>query len=150
VLHPAPVHHLDFLDVLGILLGILFTIAKLDAQGRKATDFPHVAATDFQRWQTWTTSIYRIGAAACFFRVLFHQGWALYTGRHLPSALVAPLGLRLPALLVDLLFLAALIATFVRSGRARTLRRELGIVLSPVPAPSPAAGEDDAKDTDKS
>jgi hypothetical protein len=58
------VHHLDFFDILAILLGIMFTIAKLDAQGRKAPDFPHVAEPAFERWRTWTTSIYRLGSAA--------------------------------------------------------------------------------------
>lgn len=137
-------HHLDFLDVCGILLGILFTVAKLDTQGRKAIDFAHVPVAEFERWRLWTTSIYRLGSSACFFRVIFHQGWALYLGRQMPTGPVAPRSLMLPALIVDLLFFAALVATFVRAGRARKLRRELGIVLAPVPVvPTPSGDEDE-------
>ena len=73
-------HHLDFLDICAILLGILFTVAKLDTQGRNASDFPHVKPEDFERWRSWTTSIYRLGSGVCFLRVIFHQGWALLLG----------------------------------------------------------------------
>jgi hypothetical protein len=140
---PPPVHYLDFLDICGILLGISFTIAKLDAQSRKASDFAHVPGEDFERWREWTASIYRLGSGACFFRVIFHQGWALYLSRQVVTGPAAPLPMRLSALTVDVLFLAALGATFVRAGRARALRRELGIVLSPA-RPQPPTPEDDA------
>lgn len=114
------------------MLGIGFTVAKLDAQGRKAEAFPHVTRTDFERWQKWTVSIYRLGSSMCFVRVLFHQGWALYLARHPVSGPAAPASFRYAALGVDVLFLLILTATFIRSSRARQLRRELGIVLSPV------------------
>lgn len=135
-------HHLDFLDICAILLGILFTIAKLDAQGRSSSNFEHVPAQDFERWRTWTMSIYRLGSAACFIRVLFHQGWAFYLSRQPLTGPVfngeggaelraLPRSLMIPPLLVDAAFLALLVATFIRANRARGLRRELGIVLSP-------------------
>jgi hypothetical protein len=148
------VHHLDFLDICAILLGISFTIAKLDAQGRKAEGFPHVRIVDFERWREWTVSIYRLGSGVCFLRVLFHQGWALYLGRQTltpapgqnPAA--APLSLMYPALAMDAVFLAVLAATFIRGSRARALRRELGIVLAPLTPQQAAAlapDDDDAK-----
>jgi hypothetical protein len=138
------VHHLDFLDICAILLGIMFTIAKLDAQGRKAENFPHVPPASFERWRDWTTSIYRLGSGVCFARVVFHQGWALYLSRHPVTTPAAPKALVVPALLMDALFVGVLIATFVRSSRARALRRELGIVLTPLsPQQAAAVAPDD-------
>jgi len=149
------VHYLDFLDICAILLGISFTIAKLDAQSRKASSFPQVPAVDFERWQTWTTSIYRLGSSMCFVRVLFHQGWALYLSRHpmAPAPGANPAAVRpalmYPALAVDLLFLTVLALTFIRSSRARALRRELGIVLSPLtPQQAAALAADKESETD--
>ena len=131
-------HHLDFLDICAILLGISFTIAKLDAQGRKAENFPQVRPADFERWRSWTLSIYRLGSGICFLRVIFHQGWALYLGRHAitpapgmnPAAV--PPGLMYPAMAFDAVFLITIAVTFIRGSRARALRRELGIVLAPL------------------
>jgi hypothetical protein len=142
------VHHLDFFDILAILLGIMFTIAKLDAQGRKAADFPHVAEQDFERWRGWTTSIYRLGSALCFLRILFHQGYAFWVSRQPMTGRVftengqqlqaLPPHLIYPGLAMDVLFLGAVAITFVRANRARALRRELNIVLSPM-SPQQAA-----------
>lgn len=138
-------HYLDFLDICAILLGISFTIAKLDAQGRKASSFPQVAEADFERWQTWTTSIYRLGSSMCFLRVLFHQGWAVYLSQHplAPAPGANPAAVRpslmYPAMAIDLVFLAVLGLTFVRASRARALRRELGIVLAPLTPQQAAA-----------
>ena len=137
-------HHLDFLDIVAILLGIAFTIAKLDAQGRKAENFPHVPPASFERWRDWTTSIYRLGSTVCFARVVFHQGWAIYLSRNPVTTPGAPKALVIPALLMDGLFVGVLIATFIRSSRARNLRRELGIVLSPLnPQQAAAVARDD-------
>ena len=130
--------YLDFLDIVAILLGISFTIAKLDAQGRKAESFPQVAAAEFERWRDWTVSIFRLGSTLCFARVLFHQGWSIYIRRHPASGPAAPLSMRLPAMAMDALFLGVLAATFIRASRARALRRELGIVLTPL-SPQQAA-----------
>jgi hypothetical protein len=145
------VHHLDFIDICAILLGILFTIAKLDAQGRKHENFPHVPEGEFERWRSWTTSIYRLGAAGCFVRVLFHQGWAIYLGQNPVSTPAAPKSLVIPALLIDAAFFAILVSTFLRAARARALRRELGIVLSPMTPQQIAAtsDKDDGGDKDR-
>lgn len=141
--YTRPVHYLDFLDICAILLGIFFTIAKLDAQGRKAENFPHVPPAEFESWRTWTTSIYRLGSGVCFLRVIFHQGWAMYLSRNPVTTPAAPKALVVPALAVDLLFLTVVALTFVRASRARKVRRELGIVLSPMTPQQAAAVEDD-------
>lgn len=140
-------HHLDFLDIVAILLGILFTIAKLDAQGRKAEAFPQVPVAEFERWRGWTTSIYRLGSTLCFARVVFHQGWAIYLAQNPVQGPAAPRALVVPAMIMDALFLGAVVSTFFRAGRARKLRRELGIVLQPL-TPQQAAAV--ARDDDRS
>ena len=138
-------HFLDFLDICALLLGISFTIAKLDAQSRKASAFPQVLEADFERWRDWTVSIYRLGSGMCFARVLFHQGWALYLSRHpmAPAAGANPAAVRpslmYPAMALDLVFLTVLALTFIRASRARALRRELGIVLAPLTPQQAAA-----------
>jgi hypothetical protein len=133
------VDSLDFpQDVVAILLGISFTVAKLDAQGRKASGFPNVAPADFERWRNWTVSIYRLGSTLCFARVLFHQAWSLYQARHPVPGPVAPLAMRYTGAAMDLVWLGVVAATFIRASRARALRRELGIVLSPL-SPAQAA-----------
>ena len=134
-------HHLDFFDICAILLGILFTVAKLDTQGRKSVDFPHVQPEPFERWRSWTTSIYRLGSAACFLRVIFHQAWAVYLSRQPMTGPIfkgargeqlqaLPKSLMIPPLILDVVFLGLVAATFIRAARARALRRELNIVLA--------------------
>ena len=146
--------HLDFLDICAILLGISFTIAKLDAQGRNASNFPHVAPADFERWRNWTVSIYRLGSTLCFARFLFHQGWSFYMARHPAQGPAAPVPLRLAAMAMDAVWLGVVVATFIRGGRARALRRELGIVLAPLTPAQAAAlapeneGEDEGRAKD--
>jgi len=149
------VQGLDFpYGVIAIVLGILFMIAKLDTQGRKASDFAHVPTQDFEHWRNWTTSIYRWGAGACFLRVLFQQGWAYYVSRQTFTGPGVPASLRYPALLVDVLWLGLVAATFIRAGRARALRRELGIVLSPMTPrqqdATTSADDDEAADKNES
>ena len=137
-------HHLDFFDIVAILLGIMFTIAKLDAQGRKPGDFAHVPEAEFERWRLWTASIYRLGMTVCFLRVLFHQGWAIWLSRQVITTPAAPRSLMYPALAMDFIFVGVVVATFVRGGRARALRRALGIVLTPISKQQAAAlAEDD-------
>lgn len=145
-------HYLDFLDICAILLGISFTVAKLDAQGRSPAAFPNVPPEQFERWRAWTVSIYRLGSSVCFLRVIFHQGWAYYLAKHPVSAPAAPKSLVIPALLMDALFLGTVAATFIRGSRARALRQRLGIVLNPLTQKQAAAlapekeGEAAAKD----
>lgn len=136
--------YFDFQDVCSILLGISFTIAKLDAQSRKAGQFPHVAVADFERWRDWTVSIYRWGSSVCFLRILFHQAWSFYMARHPAVHGAAPPALRYPAMAMDLVWLVVLALTFIRGSRARARRRELGIVLAPLtPAQTAALAPDD-------
>ena len=136
---PRPVDHLDFYDICAILLGISFTIAKLDAQGRKAENFPAVAPADFEQWRLWTVAIYRLGSSVCFLRVLFHQLWVLYAARFPVTGPTYSKTQMLLPLAIDALFLGGVTSTFLRANRARARRRELGIVLSPLTPQQSAA-----------
>jgi hypothetical protein len=143
------VHHLDFFDICAILLGISFTIAKLDAQGRKASAFPQVPEAEFERWRNWTTAIYRLGSSVCFLRVVFHQAWALYLSYHPVTTPALPAALRYPPAAIDMLWLGVVVSTFFRASRARNLRRELGIVLAPLsPAQAAAMAPDNRDDSE--
>jgi hypothetical protein len=140
---------LDFYDIIAIVLGISFTIAKLDAQGRKAENFPSVAPADFEAWRLWTVSIYRLGMSACFLRVLFHQGWMLYMARQpVAGPGFSKAQVALP-MLVDALFIGVVTSTFFRGNRARARRRELGIVLTPLTPQQAAALAPETEDERK-
>lgn len=147
--------YFDFQDICSILLGISFTIAKLDAQSREAGKFPHVAPADFDRWRDWTVSIYRLGSSVCFLRILFHQGWSFYMARHPALNGAAPPAMRYPAMAMDIIWLGVLASTFIRGSRARARRRELGIVLVPLTPAQTAAlapeseSEDEARAKDE-
>jgi hypothetical protein len=152
--YTGAVSHLDFLDICAILLGIMYSIAKLDAQGRNSSNFPHVPEASFERWRLWTVSIYRLGAAGCFIRVLFHQGFMFWIGRH-PIVIppggtpgMLPPAYMYPPMLLDMAFLAIVASTFIRANRARALRRELGIVLAPLtPAQASALAANDSDES---
>jgi hypothetical protein len=121
----------DQYDIIAVILGVMFTLRKLDTQSRSAAQHPHVPPDDFERWQRQTVSAYTTGAYASFFRVVFHLGFMLYTKNHPLS----PMAFARTALLVDLVWLVATISTLIRAHYARELRKKLGIVLEK-PQPS--------------
>jgi hypothetical protein len=121
----------DQYDIIAVILGVMFTLRKLDTQSRDASQQPNVDPDDFTRWQRQTVAAYAPGMYASFFRVIFHFGYIRYAAHHPLS----PLAFGRVALLVDLIWLIATITTFIRANAARELRRKLGIVLEK-PAPS--------------
>ena len=123
---------MDSYDIIAVILGVMFTLRKLDAQGREAAQHPGVAAEDFERWQRQTVSAFVPGSYACFLRVIFHFGYMRYAAHHPLSQLAFA---RI-ALLVDLVWLVATVTTFIRAHAARELRKRLGISLDKqVPSP---------------
>ena len=121
---------MDQYDIIAVILGVMFTMRKLDTQSRDPSQQPNVSPEDFRRWQRQTVAAYVPGSYACFFRVIFHFGYMRYVAHHPLS----PRAFSRVALLVDLIWLVATITTFVRANAARELRRKLGIVLE---RPSP-------------
>ena len=116
---------MDQYDIIAVILGVMFTLRKLDTQSRDASQQPNVPPEDFARWQRQTTSAYAPGMYASFFRVIFHFGYIRYAAHHPLS----PQAFGRVALLVDLIWLVSVVTTFIRANAARELRRKLGIVL---------------------
>jgi hypothetical protein len=115
----------DQYDIIAVILGVMFTLRKLDTQSRDASQQPNVSPEDFARWQRQTAAAYAPGMYASFFRVIFHFGYIRYAAHHPLS----PQAFGRVALLVDLVWLVSVVTTFIRANAARELRRRLGIVL---------------------
>ena len=116
---------MDQYDIIAVILGVMFTLRKLDTQSRNAAEQPGVDPEDFRRWQRQTVAAYTPGAYASFARVLFHFFYIRYAAHHPLS----PLAFARVALLVDLVWLVSTISTLLRAHWARELRKKLGIVL---------------------
>jgi hypothetical protein len=119
---PSP----DFLDILAIILGVLYTLRKLDVAGRQAAHFPHVQPHEFEAWKSKQVAAYSLGSAACFLKIVVDFAFVGLVARHLEPTLV-----RLTGVSIDVAWLAALIVVFVRSAGARRLAARLGIRLGP-------------------
>ena len=116
---------MDQYDIIAVIVGVMFTLRKLDTQSRNAADQPNVPEEDFLRWQRQTVAAYIPGAYASFLRVVFHFGFLQYIKHHPLN----PLAFARVALLVDLVWLVSVISTLIRAHFARELRKKLGIVL---------------------
>ena len=116
---------MDQYDIIAVIVGVMFTMRKLDTQSRNPTQSPNVDPEDFLRWQRRSAAAYAPGAYASFFRVLFHFGFMRYAVHHpLP-----PLTFARVALLVDALWVGCTIYTLVNAHFAREMRKKLGISL---------------------
>ncbi len=116
---------MDQYDIIAVILGVMFTLRKLDTQSRNAAQQPGVDPEDFRRWQRQTAGAYAPGAYASFLRVVFHFLYIRYTAHH-P---ISPMAFARVALLVDLVWLVSVISTLIRAHYAREMRKRLGIVL---------------------
>ena len=115
----------DQYDIIAVIVGVMFTMRKLDTQSRNPTQSPNVDPEDFLRWQRRSAAAYAPGAYASFFRVLFHFGFMRYAVHHpLP-----PMTFARVALLVDALWLGCTIYTLINAHFAREMRKKLGISL---------------------
>lgn len=119
----------DTLDIVAIILGILFTIRKLDAQHRTNKEFPHVRPEEFSEWQSQEVGVYAAGMLACFGKMAFELGFGLLYLRHLPGdPYFDPLA-RTVGTTVDVTWLLVTLFTFYRALRMSKRRAELRIVL---------------------
>ena len=116
---------MDQYDIIAVIVGVMFTMRKLDTQSRSAVQSPNVAPDDFERWQRRSAAAYAPGAYASFFRVIFHFAFMRYTAHHpLP-----PLTFARVALLVDALWFVCVVYTLINAHFAREMRKKLGISL---------------------
>ena len=115
----------DQYDIIAVIVGVMFTMRKLDTQSRSAEQSPNVDPEDFRRWQRRSASAYAPGAYASFFRVIFHFGFMRYGAHHA----LPPLTFARVALVVDALWLGCTIYTLINAHFAREMRKKLGISL---------------------
>jgi len=130
----------DVFDILAIILGIWFTLRKLDAQSRQPEAFPHVAAPDFLAWREHEVSVYRAAVWACFGKVALDLTFTFFIAPGQDPRLVRAVGAT-----IDLSWLAVVIITLFRAHASRQVRRRLGIVLGGRPLP---VREDDSDPDD--
>ena len=111
-------------DLLALILGILFSLRQMDVSMRLKERYPAVSEADFTRWRDQTRRTYRIGAAACFGKILFDIVFAylLNHGLRVPFPVTATLGLSVVVLWMGLVGVAVW-----RTQKNHALARELGI-----------------------
>lgn len=114
----------DVLDILAVILGVLFTIRKLDAQRRAHKEFPHVDPKEFASWQSREVTVYTVGMFACFSKVLADQVFIRFLAEGLPATQVPRVGM-----LIDLSWILIMVVTFIRRAQMARLRTRLRIVL---------------------
>ena len=115
----------DQYDIIAVILGVMFTLRKLDTQSRNAAQHPGVDPEDFLGWQRQTASAYAPGAYASFAREILHVFFIFYLKHHpLSPKAYAHVGL-----MVDFVWLVSVVSTLIRAHWARELRKKLGIDL---------------------
>ena len=127
---------LDLFDILAVILGVLFTIRKLDAQRRETTEFPHIARDVFVDWQARETAAYSLGMFACFSKVFAKLAvvYVLYEQMSYRA-------LRLVGMSIDLTWLAIVVVTLYRAHQLSKEKQRLGIVLGGLMVPSDATAD---------
>jgi hypothetical protein len=125
---------IDLLDILAVILGVLYTVRKLDVSRREAKDFPAVPPERFEAWQRREARVYTVASWACLLKILLDPGTS-YLGllkllgqappaEHLPLVWVA-------GPVVDLSWVLVMVWTAVRAARSRRERAEIGVQLAP-------------------
>ena len=111
-------------DLLALILGILFSLRQMDVSMRLKERYPAVSEADFTRWRDQSRRTYRVGAAACFGKILFDIVFAylLNHGLRVPFPVTVTLGLSVVVLWMGLVGFAVW-----RTQKNHALARELGI-----------------------
>jgi hypothetical protein len=114
----------DPFDLIALVLGILFSLRQMDISLRQKERYPAVPAPEFDRWHQLARGAYRLGAWACFGKILLDIvfSFLLRRGLKLPFALQLGMGLAITVGCAIVVVLA-----LFRSRRAHALARELGI-----------------------
>ena len=114
----------DAFDIVAIILGVLFTIRKLDAQRRLHKEFSHVSPKDFEHWQRLETSVYQAAMMACFAKVLADWVFVYFFAGGLPVPTVRAVGAT-----IDVSWFAVMLVTLYRTRGLAKLRAQHRIVL---------------------
>ena len=114
------------LDIAAIILGILYSIRKIDVRRREPEEFPHVPSEDFLRWRAREAGAYSLASMACFAKLLLDYAFLYYAQR----AQLDPRVIRAVGASLFGAWLVMLIVGFIRARSARKLREALHIDLT--------------------
>jgi hypothetical protein len=109
--------------LLAVILGIIYTIRKLDVRRREPHEFPAVAPDDFRAWKHKELFAYNLASFACFLKVLIDV--AMLSLRDSISWNVV----RVVGATAFFGWVFALVASLLLGSSARKLRARLGIDL---------------------
>jgi hypothetical protein len=128
-----------FLYVVALILGIIYTIRKLDVRRREPEHFPHVNREAFLAWKQTELVAYNVAIFASFTMIFIDFGFSLLASRvGMNWNLVRVVGFSIFASWV-----AAVVWAMFRASAGRRLRAELGIDLAaPPPAEAPGGRSD--------
>ncbi len=115
---------LDVFDIVAVILGVIFTIRKLDAQRREPEEFAHVDREAFIAWRSRETFVYTVGMMACFAKVLAKTVVALFIAERMAFS-----DLRLLGAAIDIPWFVLVIYVLVAAYRLALRRAQLRIVL---------------------
>jgi tetratricopeptide (TPR) repeat protein len=114
----------DVLDIVAIILGVLFTIRKLDAQRRTPQEFSHVEPLAFNVWQRKEVSVYGAAMFASFGKVFADWGFLYFFAEGLPFRTTVAVGAT-----IDISWILVMVLTVVRSRQLLKLRTLHRIIL---------------------
>jgi hypothetical protein len=109
--------------LLAVILGIIYTIRKLDVRRRESSEFPKVNPDEFERWKKKELFAHNLASFACFLKVLIDIAMLSLRGSIDWSVV------RIVGGTAFFGWVLALVASLVLSSSARKLRDQLGIDL---------------------
>jgi hypothetical protein len=116
--------------IIPLILGVLYTVRKLDVRKRVPEDFPHVARADFERWRDAEASAYSLVSVASFAKVLLDYAFMYLAQR----TQLEPQWIRIIGGSIFAGWIIGVVVGMVRGSRARKLRDSLRIDLSTRPS----------------
>lgn len=117
--------------IVPLILGVLYTVRKLDVRKREPEQFPHVDRADFERWRDQEAGAYSLVSVACFAKVLGDYAFVYVAQR----AQLEPFWIRLVGGGIFVAWVVGVVVGMIRASRARKLRESLHIDLSTRPSP---------------
>jgi hypothetical protein len=118
--------------IIPLILGVLYTVRKLEIRKREPEQFPSVSRADFERWRAQEAGAFSLISVACFAKVLCDYAFMYIAQR----AQLEPSFIRIIGGSIFAAWVIGVVLGMVRGSRARKLRESLGIDLSTRPSPS--------------
>jgi hypothetical protein len=133
----------EVFEILPVILGIFYTIRKLDAVSRLPEEFPHVARESFLGWQNRERAVYQLAALACVLKLVLGLPF-----HYLLAPKLSALPVRVIGASLDLSWLAVVLRTWWASSTLRKERARLGIWLGMRPAPASEQADEENQGED--